>query len=253
MGIARIIRRTTDAVADGLWTALDELLREATETGDLDFLREGVRVLGEALMDLEVAEDLGAGKHERTPERTGYRKGYRERLWDTRVGTVELRVPHVRDGSFFPALLEPRRRVERALVRVVQEAYVLGVSTRRFDDLVRALGLTGVSKTQVSRLCQELNREVERVRTRKLSGEYPYVWLDATVAKVRQQGRVVSVSQAVVVAGVPATVHQHKRRHQRPPSVSQAWYHVARLLMACQHLAETRSRVARPLIQEVRC
>jgi putative transposase len=188
----------TDTVADELRMALAEVLRKAEERGDVDFVREGVRVLGEALMELEVTEHLGAGKHERTAERSGQRNGYRGRLWDTRVGTVDLRVPRVRDGSFFPALLEPRRRAERALAAVVQEAYVHGVSTRRVDDLVKALGMTGVSKSQVSRVCAELDGEVERFRTRKLTGAYPYVCLDATFLKVRQGGRV--VSQAVVVA-----------------------------------------------------
>lgn len=117
---------------------------------------------------------------------------------DTRVGTIELRVPRVRDGSYFPSLLDPRKRPERALVAMVQEAYVHGVSTRRVDDLVQALGLQGMSKSQVSRLCEELDREVERFRTRKLAGPYPYVWLDATGVAVREGGRV--VSQAIVIA-----------------------------------------------------
>ena len=185
-------------MADGLRMALDEVLRKAVEGGDADFLREGVRALAEGLMELEVSQHVGAGKHERTAERTGHRNGYRERLWDTRVGTVELRVPRVRDGDFFPSLLEPRRRAERALTAVVQEAYVQGVSTRRVDELVRALGMSGISKSQVSRLCAELDQEVERFRTRKLAGSYPYLWLDATFVKVRQERRV--VSQAVVVA-----------------------------------------------------
>ncbi len=163
-----------------------------------DFLREGVRVLGQALMELEVSEQLGAAKHERTEGRKGYRNGYRAREWDTRVGTVELAVPKVRDGSYFPSLLEPRKRAERALVAVVQEAYVQGVSTRKVDDLVKSLGMAGISKSQVSRICEELDEEVERFRNRSLSGEYPYVWLDATFVKARQQGRV--VSQAMVIA-----------------------------------------------------
>jgi len=185
-------------MADGLRIGLEELLRKAQMEQDTDFLREGVRVLSQALMELEVSEQLGAGKHERTENRKGYRNGYRERMWDTRVGTVELAVPKVRDGSYFPSLLEPRKRAERALVAVVQEAYVQGVSTRRVDDLVKSLGMTGISKSQVSRLCAELDEEVERFRSRPLWGEYPYVWLDATFLKVREQGRV--VSQAVVIA-----------------------------------------------------
>ena len=185
-------------MADEMRMALGELLRKAAAEQDADFLRDGVRLLAEALMELEVSQHVGAERHERTPSRTGHRNGYRERAWDTRVGTVELRVPRVRDGSFFPALLEPRKRAERALTAVVQEAYVQGVSTRRVDDLVQALGLAGISKSQVSRLCQDLDTEVERFRTRRLDGPYPYVWLDATFVKVREQGRV--VSQAVVIA-----------------------------------------------------
>src|SRR5258708_14044051 len=124
--------------------------------------------------------------------------GCREGEWDTRVGTLGFRVPRVRDGGYYPALLEPRRRGERALVAVVQEAYVQGVSTRRVDDLVKALGMNGISKVQVSRLCQALDTEVERFRTRKLDGLYPFCWLDARFLKVRQEHRVVSM--AVVIA-----------------------------------------------------
>jgi putative transposase len=187
-------------MADDLRMALGELLRKAELERDADFLREGVRALSEALMELEVTQHVGAERHERTAQRTGQRNGYREREWDTRVGTVELRVPRVRDGSYFPALLEPRRRAERALAAVVQEAYVQGVSTRRVDDLVKALGLEGVSKSQVSRLCQALDQEVERFRSRRLEGPYPYVWLDATFVKVRQDGRVVSMAVVVAIA-----------------------------------------------------
>src|ERR1051325_4833138 len=185
-------------MAEDLRMALQELLRKAEFDGDVDFLREGVRVLAQELMEIEVAQHVGAEKYERAAERNGERNGYRERTWDTRVGSLELRVPRVRDGGYYPALLEPRRRGERALVAVVQEAYVQGVSTRRVDDLVQALGMTGISKSQVSRLCQALDEEVERFRTRRLEGPYPYVWLDATFVKVREQGRVVSM--AVVVA-----------------------------------------------------
>lgn len=191
-------------MADEYRMALEGLLRKAEMEGDADFLREGVRVMSQALMELEVSQHLGAERHERTPERTGQRNGYRPRDWDTRVGTIELKVPRVRDGSFYPAMLDPRKRAERALVGVVQEAYVQGVSTRRVDDLVQALGMNGISKSQVSRLCQELDGEVERFRTRRLEGACPYVWLDATYLKVRENSRV--VSQAVVIAiGVKST------------------------------------------------
>src|SRR5207245_4159077 len=137
---------------------------------------------------------------ERATDRNGERNGYRDRAWDTRVGSIELRVPRVRDGGYYPALLEPRRRGERALVAVVQEAYVQGISTRRVDDLVKALGMSGISKSQVSRLCQALDTEVERFRTRKLDGPYPFCWLDATFLKVRQEHRVVSMAVVIAVA-----------------------------------------------------
>jgi transposase-like protein len=190
-------------MADTLSMALAELVRKAEVEPDVDVLREGVRVLSQAMMELEVAQHLGAAKHERTSERTGQRNGYRERDWDTRVGTIELRVPRVRDGSFFPSLLEPRKRAERALVATVREAYVQGVSTRRVDELVKALGLDGISKSQVSQLCQELDAEVERFRSRKLEGSYPYLWMDATFLKVREGGRVVSMA-VVIAVGVNA-------------------------------------------------
>ena len=185
-------------MANEMRIGLDELLRKARVEGDAGFLREGVRVLSQALMEMEVEQHVGAARHERTPERSGYRNGYRRRDWDTRVGTVELEVPRVRDSSYFPSLLEPRRRAERALAAVVQEAYVHGVSTRKVDGLVKALGMTGISKSRVSELCEELDEEVARFRNRPLEGPYPYVWLDATYLKARQDGRVASV--AVVIA-----------------------------------------------------
>jgi transposase-like protein len=185
-------------MADQLRIGLSELLRKAQIEGDAEFLKEGVRVLSQALMEMEVEEHIGAARHERTLGRTGQRNGYRERVWDTRVGAVELKVPRVRDSSYFPSLLEPRRRAERALAAVVQEAYVHGVSTRKVDELVKALGMTGISKSRVSELCEELDEEVERFRSRPLAGSYPYVWLDATYLKARQDGRVTST--AVVIA-----------------------------------------------------
>ena len=185
-------------MADELRIGLAGLLRKAKMEHDADFLKEGIRVLSQALMEMEVEEHVGAARHERTPGRVGQRNGYRERSWDTRVGTVELKVPRVRDGGYFPSLLEPRRRAERALSAVVQEAYVHGVSTRKVDDLVKALGMGGISKSRVSELCEELDEEVERFRNRPLEGACPYVWIDATYVKARQDGRVSST--AVVIA-----------------------------------------------------
>ena len=160
--------------------SLLETLRKVSADGDVDVLREGVRLLAQAIMEAEVSELTGLPKGERDPERRlTHRNGYRERRWDTRVGTIDLAVPRVRDGSYFPSLLEPRRRAERALLAVVQEAYVLGVSTRRVDDLVRALGVEGISRSEVSRICAGLDAEVAAFRSRPL-GELacPYLWLD---------------------------------------------------------------------------
>ena len=190
-------------MADQLRIGLSELLRKAMIEQDAGFLKEGVRVLSQALMEMEVEEHVGAGRHERSAERVGQRNGYRERSWDTRVGTVELKVPRVRDSSYFPSLLEPRRKAERALSAVVQEAYVHGVSTRKVDELVKALGMTGISKSRVSELCEELDEEVELFRDRPLEGAYPYVWVDATYLKCRQDGRVVSTA-VVIAVGVKA-------------------------------------------------
>jgi len=190
-------------VADELRIGLSELLRKAMIGQDADFLNEGVRVLSQALMEMEVQEHVGAARHERSAGRTGQRNGYRERSWDTRVGTVELKVPRVRDSSYFPSLLEPRRRAERALAAVVQEAYVHGVSTRKVDELVKALGIGGISKSRVSELCKELDEEVERFRNRPLEGSYPYVWVDATYVKSRQDGHVASTA-VVIAVGVKA-------------------------------------------------
>jgi transposase-like protein len=168
------------------------------EEQDGDVLREGIRVLSQALMETEVAGLIGAERHERSPERTAFRNGTRTRTWDTRMGTIELAIPKVKPGTYFPSLLQPRRRAEHALLAVVQEAYVHGVSTRKVDDLVRALGVDGISKSEVSRICGELDTAVAAFRLRPLTGEYRYLWLDATYHKVRVDGRV--ISQATVVA-----------------------------------------------------
>lgn len=184
--------------------ALRELFRQAQLDQEVDFLREGVRALSQALLELEVSQHLGAERPACPPERTGQRNGYRERQWDRRVGTIPLPVPRVRDGSYFPALLEPRQRAERALVAVIQEAAVHGVSKRRGDEVVPALGLQGISKSQVSRLSEKLDAQVERCPLRRLVPPYPDVWLEATSVKVRQEGRV-SAMAVVVAIGVTAS------------------------------------------------
>jgi putative transposase len=177
-----------------------ELLSKA-EGGDVDFLREGVRVLAQALMEVEVSGQIGAAHSQRTPDRVAWRNGYRPRDWDTRVGTVELRVPKLRQGSYFPSLLEPRRRAERALAAVVAQCYVEGVSTRRVDDVARAMGLEGISKSQVSRICGELDDAVAAWRNRPLdAGPYPFVWIDALSMKVREGGRVCNTAVLVATA-----------------------------------------------------
>jgi putative transposase len=162
-------------VADTVKVARQELLRQYQDDAQIDALREGVRLLAETLRELEVREQVGAERYERTPGRKTYRTGYRERAWDTRVGTIPLRIPTLRTGSSFPSLLQPRRRAERALVSVVQDASGAGERTRRVDDLVRALGLEGVSRSEVSRLCAELDAALERFRSRPLEGTSPYV------------------------------------------------------------------------------
>ena len=175
-----------------------EYLRKMGKEQDADFLREGIRVLSEALMEAEVSEQIGAERYERNGERQTYRNGYREREWQTRVGEIALRIPRLREGNYFPSFLEPRRRAERALLAVVQQAYIEGVSTRKVDDLVQSLGLSGIDKSSVSRICKQLDEVVDAFRNRPLEGEYPYLWLDALYLKVRVNHRV--VSQALVIA-----------------------------------------------------
>ena len=169
--------------------------------GGEDFLRGLMeRILGQ-LMEFEVASRIGAERHERNSERQTYRNGYRERPLHTRLGTLELQVPKLRQGTYFPSFLEPRRLTERALTAVIQEAWIGGMSTRKVDELVQALGMTGISKSQVSALCQDIDERVDSFLERPLEGEWPYLWLDATSLKVRKGGRVVSVA-AIIASGV---------------------------------------------------
>src|ERR687895_522617 len=156
------------------------------EQDDVDALQEGVKILAQALMEAEVSGQIGADLYERSSERVAHRNGYRTRTWDTRLGTIELKIPKITRGSYFPSLLEPRRRIEKALYAVVTEAYVKGISTRKVDDLVKALGIDGISKSEVSRLCKVLDQEVAAFRSRSIDEECPYVILDATFHKVRE-------------------------------------------------------------------
>ncbi len=176
---------------------LAELMAKA---GDSDFLRSVAEAVVQLLMETDVDGLIGAGRHERTGERTTYRNGYRDRTLDTRLGSLQLRIPKLRQGSYFPPFLEPRRTSEKALVAVIQEAWIGGVSTRRVDDLVQAMGLAGISKSTVSKLCKDIDDRVNAFLDRPLVGDWPYLWLDATYLKQREGGRITSVAAIIAVA-----------------------------------------------------
>jgi len=170
------------------------------KSSDADLLREMIGFTAQRLMALDMENLTGAAPGERNAERINQRNGYRDRIWETRAGTVELRIPKLRKGSYFPPFLEPRRLAEKALTAVVQEAYVHGVSTRSVDDLVRAMGMSGISKSQVSRLCEEIDGKVKAFLDRPIEGDWPYLWIDATYVKTRENGRIVSVAIVIAVA-----------------------------------------------------
>ena len=168
------------------------------KTSDADILREMIGYASQRLMEMEVGARTGAEYGHKDPDRLAQRNGYRARDWDTRAGTVELQIPKLRKGSYFPGFLEPRRMAEKALTAVIQEAYIQGISTRSVDDLVKAMGMDGISKSQVSRLCEDIDTRVNTFLNRPLEGDWPYIWIDATYVKTRQSGTIVSV--AVIIA-----------------------------------------------------
>jgi putative transposase len=177
------------------------------KTSDADILREMIGYASQRLMEMEVGARTGAEYGHKDPDRLVQRNGYRARDWDTRAGTVELQIPKLRKGSYFPGFLEPRRMAEKALTAVIQEAYIQGISTRSVDDLVKAMGMDGISKSQVSRLCEDIDTRVNTFLDRPLEGDWPYMWIDATYVKTRQNGSIVSVAVIIAVG-----VNTHGRR-----------------------------------------
>jgi transposase-like protein len=178
--------------------ALIELIEKGA---DGDLVRDMLAFAAERIMEIEVEARTGAGHGSRSPDRTNHRNGYRDRAWETRAGRIDLEIPKLRKGTYLPSFLEPRRTAEKALVAVIQEAYVKGISTRSVDDLIKAMGGSGISKSQVSRLVEEIDERVDAFLDRPIEGEWPYLWIDATYLKVRDGGRIVSTA-AIIAVGV---------------------------------------------------
>ena len=182
-------------------TKTNMALAELAEKGaDADLLKQMIQFVAQRMMEMDAEGLCAAAYGERSPERLNSRNGYRERLWETRAGSIDLKIPKLRKGSYFPGFLEPRRTAEKALAAVIQEAYVQGVSTRSVDELVKAMGMSGISKSQVSRLCTEIDERVHAFLQRPIEGDWPYLWIDATYLKVREAGRIVSVAVIIAVA-----------------------------------------------------
>src|SRR5688572_32817912 len=180
-------------------TKTNMALAELAEKGaDADLLKQMIQYVAQRMMEMDAEGLCAAAYGERSPERLNSRNGYRERLWETRAGSIDLKIPKLRKGSYFPGFLEPRRAGEKALAAVIQEAYIQGVSTRSVDELVKAMGMSGISKSQVSRLCADIDERVNAFLNRPIEGDWPYPWIDATYMKVREAGRIVSV--AVIIA-----------------------------------------------------
>lgn len=211
---------------------LIELLRKCGADKEVDLLRLAVEEFLAKLMEAQVSDRIGAALNEQSDERTTHRNGYRKRQLNTRVGALSLQIPKIRKGTYFPSFLEPRRMTEKALMSVVQEAYINGISTRKVDDLVQALGLEGMDKSQVSRICAELDERVEAFRQRPLEGGFPYLWLDATYLKVRQDGRVVNMAMVIAIA-VNLTGEREVAGFDLGPAEDQAfWLQFLRSLLA---------------------
>ena len=193
------------------------LFEQIEKRADSDFVRELLAFAAERLMAVEVEALTGAAHGERTPERVNHRNGYRERAWETRAGRIDLRIPKLRQGSYFPSILEPRRTVEKALIAVIQEAYIQGISTRSVDDLVKAMGMGGISKSEVSRLVREIDERVNAFLNRPIEGEWRYVWIDATYVRVRQGGRIINVAVIIATGANTEGRREGVGARRRPP------------------------------------